>query len=76
MNTLPLPNEVLSKWYYAYRNCTRLIEPIYREKRIHIDIFQKHEIIKFFLNKLYWFSLLYHQMFYPMTSINQKLVKK
>lgn len=75
-NTLTLPNGILPKWYHANINNARLIEQIYREKRMNVEICQKNEIIKFFVNKLYWFSLLYNRMFYPLNLINQKEVKR
>jgi len=76
MNTLPLPNEVLAKWYNVHANSRRLIEQIYRQQRSNIEIYQKIEIIKFNMNKLNWFSLIYNRMFYPLTLINQQQVKE
>ncbi len=75
-NTLPLPIEVVTEWMNVYGNSARCIEQIYCEKRIHIEIDRKIEIIKFLMNKFTWFSLLYNRMFYPLTLIHQTQVKE
>jgi hypothetical protein len=72
MNTLPLPKEVTRKWAYEHVNDKRCIQQIYYD---HVDIQQKIETIRFLMNKFYWFCLLYHRGFYPLTLIHQKQVK-
>lgn len=75
-NTLPIPQLVLIKWFYAFENSTQFLKAIHREKNRQLEIFEKIETIKFTINKLAWFSLLYHRMFYPLTLIQQKQVEE
>ena len=74
MNTLPLPSEVLTKWFTVNAKSERFIAQIYCEKRNNVEICRSEETIKFTMHKLMWFSLLHNQLFYPLPLIDQKQV--
>jgi hypothetical protein len=76
INTLPLPNEVLEKWFNEGVNrAGGLIKQLTSEKNNNVEVNHEVEIIKFVINKLNWFSLLYNRAFYPLTLTYQAQVK-
>lgn len=75
-NTLPLPQTVMNNWLYMDESSAQWVKEIYRQGRSQLNIFEQAETIKFTIEKLRWFSLLYYRMFYPLTLIRQKQVLK
>lgn len=75
-NALPLPLEVQKKWFraHAHGNHARHMKQLHRHQTADLDIAQRIETIQFSMKKSRWFSLLYHQMFYPLTLIDRSQV--
>ena len=75
-STLPLPSDVNGDWSEASKTLPRLLEQLQRDRRTEIDIVEDMLTIRFLTTKLYWFSLLYHRAFYPLTLMNGKQVDR
>lgn len=75
INTLPLPIEVIGNWYEADSHSARLIEQLHRDRKKNLELLWEVETIRFSIQKLIWFNLLIHRMFYPLTLSSQKQVR-
>jgi len=75
-NTLPLPPSVVKKWFHTNENSAQYVKEFYRQRGSRLEISEQIETIKFTIEKLRWFSLLYYRMFYPLSLIQQKQVCK
>jgi hypothetical protein len=74
INTLPLPIEIINKWYDADEHSARLIEQLHRERTNNFELIWEVETVKFVLAKLIWYNLIFHQKFYPLTLSSQQQV--
>ncbi|CAF0743898.1 unnamed protein product [Didymodactylos carnosus] len=73
INTLPLPNEVLTTWLNNTNfHATKLIEDLQRNKGM--SLLWEIETIRFLSHKIKWFTLLYNRSFYPLNMSTMKQI--